>query len=68
MNDSETKMALHYLVREPKEKTEHPPLLLLLHGYGSNEHDLVDLADAVPPEFLVLSVRAPRVLGTGSFA
>lgn len=68
MHDTATTMALHYLVREPKEKTEHPPLLLLLHGYGSNEHDLVDLADELPPQFLILSVRAPHVLGVGSYA
>lgn len=59
---------LHYLVRQPKEESAHPPLLLLLHGYGSNEVDLIDIADELPPEFLVLSVRAPRVLGVESFA
>ena len=31
---------LHYIVRQPKIEQENPPLLILLHGYGSNEEDL----------------------------
>lgn len=31
---------LHYVVREPKTNIEKPSLLILLHGYGSNEQDL----------------------------
>jgi predicted esterase len=33
-------MNLQYLVREPKQIIDKNPLLLLLHGYGSNEEDL----------------------------
>lgn len=35
------------------------PLLVLLHGYGSDEHDLFAFAERVPAEFVVASVRAP---------
>jgi len=38
--------------------------LLLLHGTGGNEHDLLGLADAVAPERSVLSPRG-RVLENG---
>jgi phospholipase/carboxylesterase len=45
-----------------------PPLLLLLHGYGSNEHDLFDLADWLDPRLHVVSARAPLALPWGGFA
>lgn len=35
------------------------PLLVLLHGYGADEHDLFALAPLLPPEFVVAAVRAP---------
>lgn len=51
---------LDFIVRQPKTKTqERPPLLLLLHGYGSNENDLFAFADYLHPSFLVVSLRAP---------
>ena len=37
-----------------------PPLLVLLHGIGSNEDDLASLAGELDPRFLAVSVRAPR--------
>lgn len=35
------------------------PLLVLLHGYGSDENDLFALAPQLPEEYVVASVRAP---------
>ncbi len=35
------------------------PLLLMLHGYGSNEADLFGLVPYLPPEYAVASLRAP---------
>ena len=35
------------------------PLLVLLHGYGSGEHDLFALLPHLPAEFVVAAVRAP---------
>ena len=52
-------MNLTYLVREPKIKQEKNPLLLLLHGYGSNEEDLFSFSSELPDEYYVVSVRAP---------
>ncbi|MGH9945272.1 MAG: alpha/beta hydrolase [Pyrinomonadaceae bacterium] len=39
------------------------PLLLLLHGIGSNEDDLYGLAPYLDPRFQVASARAPYTLG-----
>ncbi len=55
--------SIHYLVREPKVKRDKNPLLLLLHGYGSNEEDLFSFASELPEEYYVISARAPYSLG-----
>jgi len=62
------KPSLTYLVREPKVSADKPPLLILLHGVGSNEKDLFSFAPHLPDKFLVISARAPIVLGPSSFA
>jgi len=41
------------------------PLLVFLHGYGSNEQDLMGLSRYLPEEFTYLSVRAPLQTGPG---
>ena len=43
-------------------------LLVLLHGVGSNENDLLHLADGVDPATLVVLVRGPMPLGAAQFA
>ena len=40
-----------------KGKDTSKPVLLLLHGTGGNELDLLPLAEIVDPEASVLSVR-----------
>ncbi|MBS9774923.1 MAG: phospholipase [Tenacibaculum sp.] len=59
---------LNYIKREPKISIKNPPLLILLHGYGSNEQDLFSFADELPSEFLIISVQAPYELGLNSYA
>ena len=61
-------MTLHHLVREPKIKNDKNPLLLLLHGYGSNEEDLFSFANELPDEYFVISARAPYDMMYGSYA
>ncbi|MGV9003793.1 alpha/beta hydrolase [Flavobacterium sp.] len=60
--------SLHHVVREPKVKKDKNPLLLLLHGYGSNEEDLFSFANELPDEYYVISARAPYDLMYNSFA
>lgn len=59
---------LQYLIRQPKKTIENPPLLVLLHGYGSNEKDLFSFADELPDDFLIISAQAPLSLGFDSYA
>ena len=62
------KLSLEYLIREPKIKLDKNPLLLLIHGYGSNEEDLFSFAAELPDEYYIVSVRAPYNLQYGSYA
>lgn len=61
-------LSLHHLVREPKIKLDKNPLLLLLHGYGSNEEDLFSFASELPEKYYVISARAPYDMMYGSYA
>ena len=61
-------LAFEYQIREPKIKLDKNPLLLLLHGYGSNEEDLFSFATELPEEYYVISARAPYDLQYGSYA
>lgn len=59
---------LHYLVQAPKTKSPKPPVIILLHGFGSNEKDLFSFANQLPDNFLILSIRAPFSMGNNSYA
>lgn len=43
---------------DPTERAERP-VLVLLHGYGSEEGDLFGLVPFLPDEFVMAAVRAP---------
>lgn len=58
---------LVYVYRVPTVKNAKPPLLILLHGTGSNEQDLFSFADQLPGKFLVVSARAPYTISNGSY-
>lgn len=52
-------LSLEHLIRPHTTATEKPPVLFMLHGYGSNEEDLFSFAQELPEEVCVISVRAP---------
>lgn len=54
-------LSLEHLIR-PSSLTKKAPLLLLLHGYGSDENDLFSFARELPEEFLIVSAKAPYPL------
>ncbi len=61
--------SLPHISHPAKQAESGPsPCLLLLHGFGANEQDLVGLAPYLDPRFSIISARAPLSLGWGSFA
>ncbi|MCW3078136.1 MAG: Esterase [Bacteroidetes bacterium] len=48
-----------YKVNLPAKKSDKTPVVIMLHGYGSNEEDLFDLAKSLDERFLIVSLRAP---------
>ncbi len=64
----DTALALTHLVRRPAQGDGAPPLLILLHGIGSNEDDLFGLAPPLDQRFLTVSARAPNPYGWGGYA
>lgn len=59
--------ALAYRVRQP-QPAQPKALLVLLHGVGGAESNLLELAAGVDTDTLVLLPRGPLTLGPGQFA
>ncbi|RED45877.1 alpha/beta hydrolase [Seonamhaeicola aphaedonensis] len=51
-------LSLYHLTR-PSSLPENAPLLIMMHGYGSDENDLFSFAGELPDELFIISVRAP---------
>jgi phospholipase/carboxylesterase len=62
---------VHMIDRDAVQWTRSPseragtPLLVTMHGVGSNERDLLGLAPALPPSWTMASLRAPMPFGQG---
>lgn len=62
-------LSLTHILQQPRRSADGPPpLLLVLHGYGSNEQDLIGLAPYLDPRFQIVSARAPHTLMPGGYA
>lgn len=64
-------LSLVHRVRAPlwgPPRGERPPLLILLHGVGSNELAMAGLAPRFDPRLVVISARAPIPVGPFSWA
>jgi len=57
-----TEFSLQHLIRKPKIEIEKAPVLILLHGYGSDENDLFSFADELPDELFIISAKAPYAM------
>ena len=53
-----TDLPLSYL-EQTQVDARNEPLVIFLHGFGSNEQDLFGIKDALSPTWTYLSVRAP---------
>lgn len=67
---AEKTLSLVYRIRKSRVASVHDttPLLILLHGFGSNEEDLLGLSPYLDDRFTIVSIRAPYTLGPGSYA
>jgi len=61
-------VSLFERISDPNPKTESSPMLVLLHGLGSDERDLLGLAAEFDRSLRVVSLRAPYRYGGGGFA
>ncbi len=62
----QTNLSVDYIFREPKEIKTTNPVIILLHGYGSNEQDLFSFEGELPHDAYIISAQAPYTL-PGSF-
>ena len=54
-------LPLEHITR-PSVLKENAPLLIMLHGYGSDENDLFSFANELPEELFIISLKAPYSL------
>jgi len=47
---------------KPSSLTENAPVIIMLHGYGSDENDLFSFASELPSEYAVIALKAPHRL------
>jgi phospholipase/carboxylesterase len=66
-NSSSLDLPLAHLYRASSLNSK-APLLVLLHGYGSNMHDLYGFVPYLSEEFAVVALQAPIHLGGPSYA
>jgi len=55
-------LSLDYIVRASSLNNTKAPLLIMLHGYGSDENDLFSFASELPEELCIISAKAPYAL------
>lgn len=60
-------LALKYVVQMPAEKSAHPPVIIILHGYGSDEQDMFSLRNVLPKNYIIIAARAPYPLPGGGY-
>src|SRR5512143_1172387 len=50
-------LSLPHLIRPPKVRLRHAPLLILLHGQDSSEKDIFGISNSIDGRFLVVCPR-----------
>lgn len=61
-------LSLEHIIRPSNITNGKPPVLFMLHGYGSNEEDLFSFAPELPEELCIISIRAPYTLQPFGYA
>jgi len=55
-------LSLEHVIRESSIRSDRAPLLIMLHGYGSDENDLFSFSSELPEELFIISLKAPYSL------
>lgn len=59
---------MNYKINIPKNITAKTPILVLLHGYGSDENDLFSFVSDLPEDWLIVSFQAPKTTPYGGYS
>jgi len=62
------KFVFEFNFRDSNNSDELSPLVIMLHGYGSNEDDLFSFANHIPGNYKIISLRAPYSLPYGGYS
>ena len=49
-------------LQRPSTLSDSAPLLIMCHGYGSDENDLFSFASELPDDLFIISLKAPYQL------
>lgn len=61
-------LPLKAITRPSSNLENKPPVLFLLHGYGSDENDLFSFAQELPKELFIISLQAPYPIAPFGYA
>lgn len=54
-----------HVSRPPEEPTGNTPSVVLLHGYGGDEHNMIGIEDRLPDDLHAFGVRGPFEVSNG---
>jgi len=71
-NHLKTNLTIDYIIKYPptyekKKSTRNYPLIIALHGHGSNEKDLISLSNHLQEDLIWVSGRGPHTLAVNSY-
>ena len=52
-------LTLEHNYKAPAKPTEASPVIIMLHGFGSDENDLFSFASELPDNYTIISLKAP---------
>ena len=55
-------LSLEHNYKAPKNTSEKSPVIIMLHGYGSDENDLFSFASELPDNYTIISLKAPYAM------
>ena len=56
---SQYSLSLYHITRPAKDSTKKAPVIIMLHGFGSDENDLFSFAEELPDDYFIISAKAP---------